>query len=304
MRIFERVAELGSFTQTATHMGLPKARVTMAVQQLEDELGTRLLHRTTRRVELTQDGQVYLSRCQDLLADFDELQVMFRSTQQTITGRIRVDMPSAIAKDVVLPRLPELLQIHPQLEIELSSTDRKVDLVREGFDCVLRVGDVREPNLVVIPIGRYEMANCASPAYVGKFGYPEDLSELSGHRLIHYVSTFGTRDAGFEYVDQSRAGAVLFLEMPGALTVNSSEAYHAACLAGTGIIQVPRKGVLAELSSGAMVEVLPQFTAAPMSVSLVYANRRNQPHRVRMFMNWLQQVMRIALAPESDTAEA
>ena len=298
MHIFIRVAELASFTHTATSMGLPKASISTAVQQLEGELGTRLLHRTTRKVELTQDGQVFYERCKDLLADFDDLQGMFRDDQQTIKGRIRVDLPSAVARDIVLPRLPELLAIHTELEVELSSTDRRVDLVREGFDCVLRVGDLREPNLVAMPIGHYQMTNCASPSYVERFGLPERPEDLAKHRLIHYVLTLGARDRGFEYVDPQAPDKVVFVEMPGALTVNNSDAYHAACLAGLGIIQVPKKGVSVALEAGKIIELMPRFTAAPMPVSLVYANRRHQPRRIRVFMNWLQEVMQARLRPD------
>jgi len=289
------VAELASFTQAATRLGLPKAAISIAVKQLESELGTRLLHRTTRKVELTQDGKVFYERCKDMLADFDELQSMFKTDQQALTGRIRVDMPITVARDVVLPALPGFLASHPELEVELSSTDRQVDLVREGFDCVLRAGDVKAPNLMVMPIGHYPMTNCASAAYVEQFGLPQCLEDLATHRLIHYVSTLGSRDRGFEYIDPDAPDKVIFVKMPGALTVNNVEAYHAACLAGFGIIQVPRMGVCAELSRGQFVEVLPRFTAAPMPISIIYANRRHQPRRVRLFMSWLQQIMQATI---------
>jgi len=299
MQIYVSVAELASFTQTANTMGLPKASISTAVQQLESELGTRLLHRTTRRVQMTQDGQVFYERCKDLLADFEELQNLFRSSETALQGRLRVDMPSGVAKDVVLPRLPEFLQAHPAMNIELSSTDRRVDLIREGFDCVLRVGALGDSNLIARPLGYYRMINCASPGYVTQFGLPQHPDELAGHRLIHYVMTLGARDSGFEYQDADDAGTVKTVAMNGALTVNNSDAYYGACLAGLGIIQVPEAGVRAALDSGQLVELMPNYRSAPMPVSLVYANRRHQPRRVQVFMNWLDAIMkpRLIIAP-------
>ncbi len=141
MQIFVRVAELASFTHAADALGCTKASVSVAVQQLESHLGTRLLHRTTRKVTLTQDGQLFYERCKDLLADADELQSMFHTASgPALRGRVRVDMSTGMARHAVIPRLPELLARHPLLELEISSTERRVDLVREGFDCVLRGG--------------------------------------------------------------------------------------------------------------------------------------------------------------------
>ncbi len=297
MQIYVRVAELASFTQTADTMGLPKSSISAAVQQLESELGTRLLHRTTRRVQMTQDGQVFYERCKDLLADFEELQSLFRNDQAALQGRLRVDMPIKVATEVVLPRLPEFLQSHPALDIELSSTDRRVDLIREGFDCVLRVGELDNSNHIARPLGCYRMVNCASPGYVSRFGFPRHPDELAGHRLIHYVSTLGARDSGFEYLDPDNASSVKYIAMEGALTVNNSDAYLGACLAGLGIIQVPEYGVRAALDSGQLVELMSQYRAAPMPVSLIYANRRHQPRRVRVFMDWLDAIMRPVLVP-------
>ena len=296
MRLYVGAAELASFTQAAGSLGVPKSSVSTAVQQLESELGTRLLHRTTRRVRMTQDGQVFYERCKDLLADFDELRALFRDDKAVLRGRLRVDMPSAVTRDVVLPRLPEFMHEHPELEIELSSTDRRVDLIQEGFDCVLRVGGLGSTSHIARPLGCYRMINCASPAYVARFGRPEEPGALIDHRLIHYVSNFGSRSIGFEYTDPGNPDEIVHVPMPGVLTVNNSDAYLAACLAGLGIIQVPEAGVRPELESGQLIEVMPKYRAAPMPVSLIYANRRHLPQRVRTFMNWLEEIMRPRLA--------
>lgn len=300
MQIFVRVAELASFTQAAATLGLPKASASTAVQQLEAQLGTRLLHRTTRRVQLTQDGQVYYERCKDLLADVDELQSMFQQTEAGgLRGRVRIDMSTGMARNVVVPRLPELLRHHPSLELELSSTERRVDLVREGFDCVLRTGAVVDAGLIARPLGATRQVNCASPAYLQEHGTPRSLEDLARHRLVHFVNPLGARPTGFETVTPQGITAT---PMQGAITVNNAEAYMAACLAGLGIIQVPRLAVVDLLARGALVEVLPDLAAPSMPVTLLYANRRNLPRRVRAVMDWLAAVVTEHLAGEDAPA--
>lgn len=284
MQTFVRVAELGSFTRAAEGLDLPKASVSTAVQQLESALGARLLHRTTRRVELTQDGRAFYERAKDLLEDLDELQALFQQGAQSLSGRLRVDMPGGVARNFILPRLPQFLEAHPRLELELSSTDRRVDLVREGFDCVLRVGALGDGSLVARPLGAFRIVNVASPAYLRRHGTPQTLEDLAGHRLIHYVPILGARPDGFEVCD---AQGCRSLPMAGALTVNNAEAYQGACLAGLGIIQAPAVGLQPLLDQGALVEILPQHRAAPMPVTLLYAHRRHLPRRVQAFMSWM-----------------
>lgn len=289
MQVFVRVAEQASFTRAAESLGLLKATVSVAVQQLESSLGTRLLHRTTRKVQLTLDGQAYYERCKELLSEVDNLQSMFQQSGQALRGRLRVDMPSGLARLYVVPRLPEFLQAHPQVEFELSTTDRLVDLVQEGFDCVLRAGAPRDPQVIARKLGDMAFVNCASPEYLRQRGTPQTLGELAKHDLVHYVNTFGTRSLGFEYPD---AGEYRYLAMSGPVVVNSSDAYNAACLAGLGLIQAPEIGVREHLARGELVEVLPQYRPGPMSISLLYAHRRNLPKRVRVFMEWMAEVLR------------
>lgn len=293
LRSFLRVAELGSFTRAADSLGLPKASVSLAVQRLEAEVGVQLLHRTTRRVRLTADGAQYQQRARDLLDDMEDLQGMFRRETGQLTGRLRVDMSSGLARQLVVPHLPEFLGQHPGLEIELSGTDRRVDLVREGFDCVLRVGPLDDNTLVARPLGVMHIVNCASPAYIAARGMPRGLDDLATHALVHYVGTLGQRSPGFEYFDGQ---AYQSLPMGGPITVNSGEAYSAAALAGLGIIQVPRLGARAAMARGDLVEVLPQCVAEPMPVTLLYAQRRHLPRRVAAFMDWVAGVIQPELA--------
>ncbi|GAB3627329.1 transcriptional regulator [Pandoraea terrae] len=288
MQAFVRVAEMASFTQAADSLGLPKASISNAVKQLENQLGTRLLHRTTRRVQLTQDGQVCYERCKDLLADVDEFEGMFAQGEAALTGRLRVDLPATFARNVVIPRLPEFLEAHPALALELSSTDRRVDLVREGFDCVLRVGAVADSTLIARPLGELRQINCASPAYLARHGTPQSLDDLAHHQLIHYTTTLGARTAGWEFHDGERHTQ---RAMDGVLTVNNADAYEAACLAGLGIIQAPERGLFPYLEAGRLIEVMPDHRAEPLPVTLLYANRRHLPRRVQAFMRWLADVI-------------
>lgn len=188
-----------------------------------------------------------------------------------------------------MPRLPAFLQQYPGIELELSSSDRMVDVVREGFDCVVRVGTLRDSGLVARPLGKLTVINCASPGYLERFGYPQTPDDLASHALVHYALNLGVRPQGFEIYSNNETR---WVKTGGVLTVNSTETYHAACLAGLGIIQVPRTGVRDALRDGTMIEVLPQYRAQPMPVSLIYPHRRNLSRRVHLFMEWLTTVMK------------
>lgn len=289
MQLFVRVAELESFTRAADTLGLPKGSVSRQIQALESTLGTRLLHRTTRRVQLTQDGMVYYERCRDLLANLDELDGLFQSDPASISGRLRVDMPVTLARGLIIPKLPGFLQQYPGIELELSSSDRMVDVVREGFDCVVRVGQLKDSGLVARTIGKFTMINCASPDYLSRFGYPENLDDLASHALVHYAQNLGSKPQGFEvWLDKTTQ----WVKTGGLITVNSTETYQAACVAGLGIIQVPRVGVKAQLKNRSLVEILPQYRAEPMPISLLYPHRRNLSRRVHLFMEWLTEILK------------
>lgn len=283
LRTFVRVYELASFTGAADSLGMPRSTVSEQIRVLEQRLGTRLLQRTTRRVQPTQDGLVLYERCRDMLDLEDEVEGLFREGS-TLAGRLRIDLPVALARNLVMPRLGEFLDRHPDLEIEVSATDRLVDLVREGFDCVLRIGELTNTGLVARRLGSYPLANCASPDYLKTYGIPKTLADLADHQLIHYVPVLGARSDGFEY---EANGKSICLPMRGRVTVNNSDSYQQACLDGFGLIQVPLAGMRELLDRGELQLVLPDYQPAPMSASLLYAHRRNLPRRVRAFMDWL-----------------
>ena len=293
LRIYLLVAETASFTRAAERLGLTRARVSAVVQQLEGDLGTRLLQRTTRSVHVTPDGQLFAERAQALVGDADELQALFQRQPAALRGRLRVDMPGQMSSQMLIPRLPEFVAAHPQIDIELSSTDRRVDLVHEGFDCVIRAGALRESGLVARPLGQLPQINVASPAYIAAFGLPRTLDDLARHRLVRYSSTLGGAPTGWEYVED---GEPRVLPMAAVLTVNNTFAYEAACLAGLGLIQAPSHGLREHVDAGRLVEVLPAHRPAPLPVTLLYAHRRQVARRVQAFMDWVAGVMAEALA--------
>lgn len=294
LRAFVKVAELGSFTGAGAHLASSKSRVSLRVAALEAELGSQLLQRSTRAVRLTTDGEQLLARARRLLAEADEVASMFQA-KGALRGPLRVDMPVGFARDLFIPRLPELLAAHPGLELSLSTTDRRVDVLREGFDCVLRIGSLADSGLTARRLGVLPMLNCASPAYLARHGTPRRLEDLARHFVVHYSLSFGTDAPSFEYPDGDRYRE---LPMKSLVAVNNADAYEAACLAGLGIIQAPRTGMAERFASGELVEILPDLTCAPMPVSIVHGHGRNAPKRVRAFMAWIEKI----LAPHVATA--
>ncbi|MEA9392887.1 LysR family transcriptional regulator [Acerihabitans sp. TG2] len=289
LRSFIRVTELSSFTQAGESLGLPKSTLSEHVQTLEAFMGTRLLHRTTRRVSATQDGLVLYERAKDMLANMDELEGLFRQDGQVLSGRLRIDMPTGFARSLVLPHLVEFLHQHPLVQIDVSCTDRRVDMIREGFDCVLRIGEVADSSLVARRLGWLPMINCASPTYLAAHGLPRIPADLAGHFLVHYVAQLGANPGQFTYSHQDKIEGVA---LPALVTVNNVDAYEAACLGGLGIIQAPAIGFDDYLSSGRLVSILTEYRAPPMEIALMYAHRRYLPQRARVFMDWLAELLK------------
>lgn len=288
---FVKVAELANFTRAAEQLGVPKSRVSLRVKALESALGSRLFQRTTRAVRLTPDGEQFLARARPLVEEADDLASMFQATS-TLSGRVRIDLPIALAREIIIPRLPELFALHPKLDLVISTTDRRVDVVREGFDLVLRIGSLGDSGLVGKRLGTFPTANVASPAYVRKYGTPRTLADLDDHLVVHYSLSLGD-EPSFEFRVGSRFRT---RPMKSLVTVNNTDAYTSACLAGLGIIQVPRYGMKTRLQRGEVVELLPDLTCEPMPVSLVHPHGRSLPRRVRAVMTWLDGVLTPVLA--------
>ncbi|KSV80030.1 LysR family transcriptional regulator [Ensifer sp. ENS07] len=292
-RIFTRVVESASFTRAADTLGLPRSSVSAAVQTLETRLGTRLLHRTTRKVAPTQDGAAFYERCLRLISDMDEAENLFRRDTSGPTGRLRVDLPSRIGRLIVAPALPEFLARYPGIDIDLGMTDRAVHLIEESVDCALRVGPREDSSLIARPFGTLRLINVASPDYLERHGTPETPNDLSAHVAVNYASPSSGRVEDWEWMENGEARTV---SVAGRVSVNSAEGSIACCLAGLGLIQIPAYDVIDHIRAGQLVEVMPHHVAAPMPMALLYPHRQHLSRRLKVFADWLEGLMRAVIA--------
>lgn len=288
MQVFAQVAEFGSFSKAAEHLGLPAATVTNTVQALERHLGVRLLQRTTRKVTMTEEGTLYLERSVRLLAELDDMDALFAAAGAKPTGIVRVELPERLARLKIVPLLPDFFRLYPDIQLKLGATDRFVDLVGEGVDCAVRVGPLADSTLVARRVGVMEQVNVGSKDYLDRHGRPRSLSDLSGHLAVNYFSSRTGRDLPWEYVE---AGEVRTLKVRSVVSVSSSDAYLACCRAGLGLIQAPRAGIEEHLQSGELEEVLPSFKPAPLPVSVVFSHNKQMSPRVRAFVDWVAAIL-------------
>lgn len=289
LRIFVRVVDCSSFTRAAETLGLPRSTVSAAVQELESRLGARLLHRTTRKVAPTHDGSAFYERSTRLVADMEEAESFFRQTAARPTGRLKIDVPGRIGRLIIAPALPEFFDRYPGIDIVLGVSDRAVDLIEDGVDCALRVGPLSDSGLTARSFGELRLINVASPAYIAKFGTPRHPSDLVEHRAVLYASPSTGKVEDWEWLERGEAHS---LPVRGQVTVNSAEAYIASCLAGLGLIQIPAYDVKRHIAEGTLVEVLREYRARPMPVTLLYPHRRHLSRRLQVFAEWLHQLVR------------
>lgn len=292
-RIYARVVECESFTQAAKALGLPRSSVSAAVAALEQRIGTRLLQRTTRRVSATPDGVAFYEHCARLVADVEETEALFRHSAASPAGRLRIDVPGRIGRLIIAPALPDFLVRYPEIDIDLSVTDRAANLIEDGIDCVLRVGPLSDSGLIARSVGELHLINVASPDYLATHGTPGHPGELDGHRAVNYASPTTGRVEPWEWLED---GTLHGRALPGRVTVNSAEAYIACCLAGLGLIQIPAYDVAEHLAAGELVEVMPRHRAAPMPMTLLYPHRRHLSRRLQVFADWLVALLRTRLA--------
>lgn len=291
MRLFTRIVELGSFSRAAQDLQLPAATATHTIKQLEARLGVRLLQRTTRHVSATPDGQAYYQRCVRILADVDETEAGFGHRGAAPRGKLRVDLQGTLARHFVLPQLGEFLARYPALELEIGMGDRLVDMVREGVDCVLRGGELRDSSMVARRVASLRQVTCASAVYLERHGTPRTLEELAGHRAVNFYSIASGKVFPFQFeVD----GAPRSVQLPGQVSVSNAEAYVQCCASHLGLIQLPRYHVAAQLADGSMRAVLDQWRPPPMAVSALYPQQRQLSPRVRVFVDWLAELMAAA----------
>ncbi|MBV9696144.1 MAG: LysR family transcriptional regulator [Gammaproteobacteria bacterium] len=287
MRTFARVAELGSFSRAADALGLSRAVTSTQVAALERHLGCQLLHRTTRRVGLTSDGTEYLERCRRILAELEAAEAALRGARERPSGRLRVDVPAQFGRALLLPALPRFQARYPELQLEVQFNDRKIDLIAEGVDVVVRSGRVREPHLIARRVVSTRFLTCASPQYLAAHGVPEDPEALRRHRLIGYLGAGGRRPWVFQRGTQRRQ-----LSLPCQVSFNSLEAQVVAAIRGIGILQAADLVVAEALIHGKLVAVLPEWTAAGAPISVVARRGLRESPKLRAFADFAAELLR------------
>lgn len=293
MRIFSRVVERKSFTAASEDLGLPRSTVTDAVKQLEARLGVRLLQRTTRHVSSTLDGEAYYQRCISILDDIEDAEGAFAGAVPK--GLLRVDVHGTLARHFVMPNLPSFFKSYPDIELYMTEGDRFVDLVREGIDCVLRVGEPQGGDMIGRRVAVLEEVTCASPDYLKRYGTPQSADALDGHVMVGFRSSAtGTLIP----LELSVNGKVIYRQLPTIVSVNAAESFIAAARQGLGLIQIPLYHAQMELDTGSLVHVLPNIPPTPTPVSLYYPRNRQLSPRVRVFIDWLAGVFREARLQE------
>jgi len=281
MRLFTRVVERRSFTLAANDMEIPRSTVTQVIQQLEARLGVRLLQRTTRVVSPTLDGEAYYRRCLAILADVESAEGAFTGAKPT--GVLRVDVQGTLARHFLLPHLPAFFAEYPGVELHMSETERWIDIVREGVDCVLRYGHLPDSELIARRAAMLERLTCASPEYLARHGTPASPDDLAGHRMIglRSITTGDLRPFEFE-----ADGRVRLVQMPATVSVTGTESFLATARLGLGLFQAPRFHVTEDLAAGTLVEVLADWPPPSAPVSLLYPPTRQLSPRVRAFVDW------------------
>jgi len=288
MRAYVQVVESGSFTHAARALNLHKATVSQQVRLLEDKLGTRLLTRTTRSVAPTAEGLAYHQRACAILQQVDEAEAMLRRGTGSPVGRLRVEVPVAIGRLVLVPEIRGFLERYPRITLELGCTDRTVDLVKEGVDCALRGGELPDSTLVSRRVADVAFVLCAAPRYIDEYGLPEQPEDLVEHTRVGYVPTASgeVRD-----VRLTRGERTLDVAMPTRFVTTDSGALLSAGLDGLGIIQVAEFAAGHHLASGALIRVLPTWHCPALPLHLVTPTSRQRTARVQAFMAWAQALL-------------
>jgi LysR family transcriptional regulator for bpeEF and oprC len=291
MRTFVRIVDTNSFTRAAQSLLIPRASATTLVQSLEAMLGTQLLVRTTRRLSLTAEGAAYYERCVRILADIDDIETTLRHPHDQPRGRLRVEMPAAVANAIVLPALDDFHARYEHIVLAFGVSNRQVDLVGEAVDCCIVVGELPDSGLSARPLGALEHVTCASPLYLARHGMPQRLDELTDHVAVNCMRAQTGRAADFDFQVN---GDTVNVPLGGFVQVSDENAYLECGLRGFGLIQPPRALAQPYLDSGRLREVLPHYRPAPMPVSVAYLRNRRVPLHVLAFVNWLAELFETA----------
>lgn len=300
LRVFVRIAESGGFSRAADSMNIPRPTVTKLVQDLEQHLGTKLLHRTTRRVSVTPEGSAYFERAKSLIGELDDMDESTSQARARPQGRIRVDVGSVLANMILIPALPGLRARYPDLHVDLGVGDRPVDLVGEGVDCAIRGGPLPDMSLVARRIADMDWVTCASPVYLGARGVPKHPSELMpparepadknrvpGHAIAGYFSSLTGRAFPLEF---HKEGEQIQVHGQVEVAVNESTAHLNALLAGVGVGQAFKFMAAPYLESGQLRRVLDGWTRPRQPFHILYPSNRHLSTKTRLFVDWVAEI--------------
>lgn len=289
MRTFIRVVETGSFTRASETLATPKATVTKLIQGLEAHLRTKLLNRTTRRVLVTPDGALYYERALRLLAEIDELDGSLASSQRLPKGKIRVEMSGALANLILIPALCEFHNRYPDIQIDLSVSDRPIDILGENVDCAIRSGEITDQSLIARRISAISLVSCAAPSYLERFGEPSHPRDLErDHHVVGFFRAQTGRQQPFFFKRDDEQ-----VEVNGRYVISANEAitYITAAQAGMGIIQAPLFMVKDAFAADTLRPVLSQWTREPMPLFVVYPPNRHLSSKLRVFVDWIANLL-------------
>lgn len=302
MQAFVRVVETGSFTRAADTLGTSKTRVTQLVQQLETHLRVKLLHRTTRKVNATADGAAYYERVVHLLAELDDADTSLSTAASAPRGRLRVDVPTPLASLVLVPALPDFHARYPDIQLDLGVSDRKVDLIDQNVDCVLRGGELTVASLRARHVADLLLGVYAAPDYLARVGVPASPESLQDgqHMLIGYRSS----RSGVPVAHTLRRGTEQ-RQVQGRhlLTVDDGNAYLAAGVAGLGVLWLPQYMARGALARGELVQLFDDWQIPPMPLYLAFPPSRHVSRKLRVFIDWVVELM-ARQAPEIRAAGA
>lgn len=283
MQTFNAVVDAGSFTKAANALGVSKAAVSRYVVDMEMRLGVRLLHRTTRRLALTDEGQVFYARTKELLAELDEAEAEVTSRSEAATGLLRVNAPYTFGILQLAPLWGQFKAMHPKVTLDVTLADRLVDLVEEGYDVAIRIATLSSSTLVSKRLATTRMVLCASPTYLVRHGTPSHPHELTQHAVISYVY-WATKD---EWRFDGPNGPVSVKTQP-IMSTNSGDTCRAAALAHHGVILQPSFLVGPDIATGTLVELMPQYRSIELGIYAVYPTRKHVPAKVRALVDFLQ----------------
>lgn len=282
MGVFVRVVQSGSFSAAARSLDLTPSAISKQIGRLEDRLGTRLFNRTTRRLNLTEVGSGFYERCRQILSDIDEAEQAVADLRTTPRGTLKLALPAAFGRLHVVPVLPGYLQRFPDMRIDLNQNDRLIDIVAEGMDLAIRIGDLSDSSLIARRLAPNRRVVCAAPAYFAQLPVPEQPQDLVDHNCLVYTYRASRNDWRFDGPEGEET-----VQVSGNLEANSAEALQSAVLSGLGIGLLPMWLIGADLKAGRMIEVLPQYHVPDSAVYAVYPPGRHLSPKVRSFVDYL-----------------